>query len=300
MASTGPDPAARADSAGRVKHYLVVGASGTVGSGVAKLLVDAAAKVRGSTSRKANVGTRHGIEWVHLDLAGGAGIGEALAGVDRAFLLAPPRYADQHRLLSPLVAEAKRRDLEKVVLMTAMGANAADTPFRRVEVELEQSGMPYNIIRPNWFMQNFNTFWLQGIKEQGKILLPAGRAKVSFIDGRDIAAVAANLLASDDENNRDFDLTGPAALDHDEVARIISHAAGRRIVYEDIPADAFRQGLLAAGLPADYAESLVVIMGFLKEGHAARTTGEVKRLLGREPIRFEQYARDHRDAWQRA
>lgn len=123
---------------------------------------------------------------------------------------------------------------------------------------------------------------------------------MSIIDTRDIAAVAARLLATDDENNRDFDLTGPEALDHEEVARVLSETTGRRIVYENIAPDAFGQGLLAAGLPADYAEFLVTIMGFLREGHAARITVEVKRLLGREPISFRQYAADYRSAWVRA
>jgi uncharacterized protein YbjT (DUF2867 family) len=279
------------------KTYLVVGASGTVGSLIATTLAAQGAQVRGTTSKPPGVGTRNGIEYVHVDLGTGAGVREAFEGVDRAFLLAPPGYADQQKLLSPLVAEAARRKLSKVVLMSAMGANAADTPFRRVEIELEKSGVAYNIIRPNWFMQNFNTFWLQGINEQGKILLPVGQAKASFIDARDIAAVAARLLTSDDANGRDFDLTGPQPLDHGAVARILSQETGRSIAYQEIEPDVLRKGLLAGGVPADYAEFLLVILGILKQGYAERTTDAVRELLGREPIRFEQYARDQRAAW---
>lgn len=280
-----------------MKRFLVIGAAGTVGANIAKLLVASGANVRGTTSRKANAGLKSGIEWVHLNLATGDGVAEAFEGVQRAFFLAPPGFADQQRLLSPLIIEAKRRGLEKVVLMSAMGANAADTPFRRAEIELEKSGVPYNIIRPNWFMQNFNTFWIQGINGQGKILLPVGKAKASFIDARDIAAVAARLLATDDLNNRDFDLTGPGALDHHQVARILSEATGRTVVYEEIAPATLRKGLLAAGVPPDYAEFLLVILGFLEQGYAERTTGEVRRLLGREPIAFAEYARDHATAW---
>src|SRR6185503_14578197 len=105
--------------------------------------------------------------------------------------------ADQYKVLSPLIQEAKRQGLEKVVLMTAMGANAVETaPFRRAEIELEKSGLTYNIVRPNWFFQNFNTFWIQGILNYGKILVPGGNAKTSFIDARDISAVVAKLLTT--------------------------------------------------------------------------------------------------------
>ena len=276
--------------------YLVIAASGTVGSRVVRDLVAKGHSVRAATHRKDAAGT-NGDEKVHLDLATGAGIAAAFDGVDGALLLSPPGYADQQKLLSPLVAEARRRKLDKVVLMTAMGANAADTPFRRVEQELEASGLRYNIIRPNWFMQNFQTFWLQGINEQGKILLPVGKAKASFIDARDIAAVAVRLLTTHDEDQEAFDLTGPEALDHDQVASILSEVTGRRIVYQEIEPRPLRDGFVAAGVPADYADFLIAILGYLKQGYAAPTTDAVKKLLGREPIAFRQYARDERAAW---
>ena len=283
-----------------MKTYLIVGGSGTVGSEIVRILREQGHAVRATTSRREAVGTREGVERVYLDVGTGEGIAKAFEGIDRAFLLAPPGYADQHAILSPLVAEAKRRKVEKVVLMTAMGANAADTPFRRVEVELERSGLAYNIVRPNWFMQNFNTFWVGGIRDHGKIQLPAGTAKTSFIDARDIAAVAARLLTTNDVDNRDFDLTGPAALTHADVARVIGKAIGREVRYEDIEPDVLRQGLLAAKLPADYVEFLLVILGFLEQGYAERTTTTVRELLGHDPISFEVYAQQHRDAWKKA
>ena len=182
--------------------------------------------------------------------------------------------------------------------MTAMGANADENnPFRKAEVELEKSGLTYNIIRPNWFMQNFNTFWLHGILEFGKILLPAGRAKTSFIDSRDISDVAAKLLTTSQFDNKDFDLTGPQALDHDEVAKLISEGSGKKVAYQEITPDEFRKGLLGAGLPADYAEVLVRIIGFLREGYSSAITTSVKDILGREPRSFKEYVSAYKKSW---
>lgn len=283
-----------------MQKHLVIGASGTVGSNLVNQLAREGHAVRAATSRTPSSASKGNVEWIQVDLAEGTGIDQAFTGVDAAFLLAPPGFADQQRILSPLIAAAKRHKLGKVVLMTAMGANAGDTPFRRAEIELEKSGLAYNIIRPNWFMQNFATFWGAGIRDEGKIQLPVGNAKTSFIDGRDIAAVAARLLTTHDQDNRDFDLAGPAAIDHDAVARILSEATGRRVVFEDIEPGVLRSGLLSAGLPADYVEFLLAILVFLKQGYAERTTTAVRDLLGREPIRFEQYARENRSAWARA
>ncbi|MBN8640113.1 MAG: NAD(P)H-binding protein, partial [Anaerolineae bacterium] len=235
---------------------------------------------------------------VQLNLATGEGLVAAFTGVDQLFLMCPPGHANQHELLIPAIDAAKGAGVRKVVLLSAMGANADDSiPLRRAELHLERSGLAWNVIRPNWFMQNFHTFWLHGIQTEGQIFLPVGAAKGSFIDTRDIAAVAAKLLSSDDFVNAAHDLTGSESLDHTQVAAILSRAAGRTIGYTDIPEEAMRQGLLGAGLPTDYTEFLLVILGAFKAGFAERITDGVQRITGKAPIRFEQYAQDFAERW---
>ena len=272
---------------------LIVGASGTVGSELARRLSAAGHNVRRATSRSPTAPDQ-----VQLDLLTHHGLAQAFAGVDRAFLLAPPGHVNQHELLGPLVEHARQQRLDKLVLMTAMGANADPAaPLRRVELQLEASGLPFNVIRPNWFMQNFHTFWLAGIRDHGTLFLPTGTARGSFIDARDIAAVAAALLGGHAHDGADFDLTGAEALDHHQVAAILTQAAGRPITYQDITPEAMLEALLAAGLPRPYAEFLVLILGYFKAGFAERMTDAVERLTGRAPISLAQYAADHRQAW---
>ncbi len=274
---------------------LVVGASGTVGTELTRILKEQGHILRETTSKAVSAANSHK---VHINLATDEGIKAALSGVDKAFFLSPPGYADHYAMLSPLIQEAKRAGLKKVVLMTAMGANAVETsPFRRAEIELEKSGLRYNIIRPNWFLQNFNSFWIQGILEQNKILLPAGTAKVGFIDARDIAAVAAKLLISDEFSNKDFDITGPEAVDHKQVAAAISKVTGKSISYQEISPEALKSGLLAAGLPADYVDFLIMIFGFLKEGYSAAVNDNVKMITGQQPRNLETYAKDFKQSW---
>lgn len=272
---------------------LVIGASGQVGSELARLLSAAGHTVRRATSRPPEAPDQ-----VQLDAVTGQGLAAGFAGADAAFLLAPPGHADQYALLKPLIDAAVAAHVGKVVLMSAMGANADESsPLRKAERHLEASGLAWNVIRPNWFMQNFNTFWLHGIQTQGSIALPVGNAKGSFIDARDIAAVAARLLTHHEFDQRDFDLTGAEALDHDQVAALLSRETGRTIGFQDIPAQAMLQGLLAAGLPADYAQFLVTILGFFKAGYSERITDNVQRITGQAPRRFEAYAHEHRAAW---
>lgn len=273
---------------------LVVGASGTVGSEIVKNLKDRGYNVRTTTSKKTGLKPNQ----VYLNLQSGEGLKEAFVNVDRAFFLSPAGYADQYAILSPLIQESKRQGLKKVVLMTAMGVNFDDSnPLRRSEIELEKSGLQYNIIRPNWFMQNFNTFWLHNIQTEGKILLPAGDAKTSFIDARDISETASALLTNDIYSNQAFDLTGPEALTHDQVAMILSEQLGRKISYQDTDPQVFKSGLLQAGLPNDYADLLLFILEKLKAGYAAAVTDSVQKILGRPSKNFLTYAKDFQNSY---
>jgi uncharacterized protein YbjT (DUF2867 family) len=272
---------------------LVFGANGQIGGELVRLLQAAGRPVRAAGRQARGAGQ------VAVDLATGAGLDAAFDGVQRAFLMAPPGHAQQDRLLKPAIDAAVRAGLGHVVLLSAMGANADDAaPMRQAELHLERSGLSWNVLRPNWFMQNFHTFWLPGIQATGDILLPVGDAKGSFIDTRDIAAVAASLLTRDDLRNQAFDLTGAEALEHHQVARILGQAAGRAIGYRDIPPAAMRDALLGAGLPADYAEFLLLILGFFKAGYSERTTDAVRQITGHVPRTLAQYAADHRAAWQ--
>lgn len=276
-----------------MSKILVIGANGTVGTELVRLLSDQGHDVVRATSRAPT-----SAQEAHLNLITGEGLATVFAGIDAAFLLSPPGYTNQNELLNPVIDQAVVSGVQKLVLMTAMGANADEAaPFRKVERHLEQSGLAYNIIRPNWFMQNFHTFWIQGILEQGKVLLPVGKAKGSFIDARDIAAVASVLLTQRDCDNQDFDLTGGEALDHDEAAAILSNATGRTIVYEEISDEAMLSQLLAAGLPTDYAHFLITILGFFKAGYSEAITPAVETITGTKPRTFAAYAQDFKDAW---
>jgi uncharacterized protein YbjT (DUF2867 family) len=276
-----------------MSRILVIGANGTVGSELVRLLAGKGHDALSATSRPATAPGQ-----VSLNLVTGEGLAQAFERIERVFMLSPPGHTNQDELLKPVIDQAVASGLRKLVLMTAMGANADEAaPMRKAEVHLEKSGLAYNIIRPNWFMQNFHTYWLQAIREQAKILLPVGSAKGSFIDARDIAAVAASLLDRTDLDNTDFDLTGPEALDHDQVAAILSKTTGRAITFEDITPDAMLASLLKAQVPRSYAEFLVMILGYFKAGYSERTTDAVKTITGSAPRSFERYAAEFRQSW---
>ncbi len=280
------------------KTILVIGGSGQISSEVISVLKAAGYPVRTTSSQASRAGIKDGVETVHVDVTTGQGLKEAFAGAARVFLMAPGGHANQFEILAPLIREAKAQNLEKVVLMTAMGVDAVETsPYRRAEIELEKSGLDYVIVRPNWFLQNFHTFWIHGIKTQSKILLPAGDAKTSFVDSRDVGEVIAKVLIDDSIKNQALDLSGPESIDHHEVAAAISKESGKKVIYEEITPETLKQGLVGAGLSRDYAEFLLAILGALKAGYNARLTPTLRELLKREPRSVRDYVRDYRSSF---
>jgi uncharacterized protein YbjT (DUF2867 family) len=217
----------------------------------------------------------------------------ALRDVDRLFMVSPPEAAGD-RLLGPFLEAAVRR-VERVVLMTANGVESSEEiPLRKVERSLERSGVPYTILRPTWFMQNFHAVWLPTIKATGTIQVPAAQSRTAFIDVRDIAECAAAALTQEGFTGRAFTLTGGEALTYGEAAAVLTRVTGRHIDYEPVDDERFYGGLFNAGMPPDYAAMLVTLFQAVRAGNAARVSDGVRTLTGKSPRTLEGYARDYR------
>ena len=272
---------------------LVTGATGTVGTHVVAGLLAKGEQVVAATRHATPVA---GAEARRFDITDPATIADAFKGVDRAYVLVPSGHLNVEDLLKPLIAFAAASGV-KVVLQSVFGVDADDEiPYRRVELALEKSGVPFVILRPNWFADNFRTYWGPGIRAAGVIAVPAGEGRTSFIDARDIAAAAVAALTSDRFDGRAFNLTGPATHSYGEAAAILSGALGKPVRYDAVDDATFVGILTGAGVPADYAGFLATIFHPVREGWTAAVTGDVEELTGLRPITLDQYVRDDRAA----
>ena len=271
---------------------LVLGATGNVGQPLVHALLAKGEKVK-AASRSGK--TINGAEGVVFEYTRPDTFAAAFEGVDRAYVMLPSGYVNAKELLLPVIEEAANRKV-KVVFQSVFGVDADDSiPYRQVEIALEKSGTPYVILRPNWFADNFHTFWKPGI-DHGQIALPAGEGKSSFIDVRDIAERAAAALTSDRFDNRAFNLTGPQALDYAEAASLLSAVIGKPVSYQPIDDEAFVAMLTGAGVPNDYASFLAAIFYPVRQGWTAAVTQDVAELTGKPPRSVDVYARDHADS----
>ncbi|RYU77933.1 SDR family oxidoreductase [Hymenobacter persicinus] len=285
---------------------LVTGATGTVGAEVVKALGNRGLKVRagvhslikGERLKQLNPD----VQLVEMDFAKPETLHVALTGVDRVFLITP-FSEDQVELAKRLIDAAKQAGVQQVVRLSAAGAEAEPGIqlgrwHREIERYLEQSGLAYTILRPGGFMQNFFNYSGESIRQEGKLYLPLGEGKVSYIDARDIAATAAAVLSAPgtEHYGQAYTLTGPAAISGHEVAAAIGQATGRPVSYVDLPEEAAAQSMAAA--PAWQRDSMLELQRLYKAGYAAGVSTAVEVFTNCPPRSIEQFAKDYQQQFQ--
>jgi uncharacterized protein YbjT (DUF2867 family) len=295
----------------------VTGATGTVGSEVVRQLaalsstadynVKAAVHSKNRSDRLKQFENK-GVEIVDLDFTKQETVAHALNNVDKVFLqtLPVPNIAD---ISSNLINEAKKNDVRYIVKLSAMGAGSeSESTILRLHWEeekiIEDSGIPYTFLRPPAFMQNFVTQLGHTIRTQNAFYIPAGDAKMSFIDARDIAAVTVAILThnknhgtSQQYKNKTYDITGQEALSYGRAADILSNEVGKKISYVDISENDAQKGMKQIGVDNWSINILIELFRIIREGYGSETNTAVEHIIGRKPIPFAQFARDYAEAF---
>jgi len=281
---------------------LIIGATGKVGSELVRLLTHKGETVRAATRNPLAVSSKlpYPSETVKFDFNRQETFAPVLKGVEKVFLIARPGDNHSDKVAMPFIDKAKEEGVRLIVNLTAMGVECDDSFMLRIlEKYVEQSGIPYVHLRPNWFMQNFNSGpMLADIKNTGGLHLPASEAKVSFIDVRDIAAVALAVMTEPQHTGKAYTLTGGQALDHYEAVDILSLAAGKTINYVPLTEEIASAALKKAGVAKDLIDRWTDFYRKVRQGLCAPITNDVESVLGRPPITFEQYAKDYAASWQ--
>jgi len=273
---------------------LVTGANGTTGSEVTRQLAAAGRPVRALVRSRENAAKlpKTGVEIALGSFADIPSLDAAMKGVEAVFMIS---FEDPEQLaLQADVIEAARRAGVRMIARLSASSADAESPdalistHGRGDRQLARSGLGHVLIRPQWFNQNFLTYCPGGI-----IRLPAGKARLPFVDVRDIAAVTIKALTEPGHDGKVYVLTGPEALGHAEVAAIFSEATGKRFVYEDIPPETYRRELIAQGVSEFRADLVVNLFDRMRRRGTAPIYDDISKVLGRPAIAFRQFARDY-------
>jgi len=282
---------------------LITGITGTVGSSVMeavrKMGQPFRAMVRDEVdARKAPAGT----STVVADFADRESLHRALAGMDTVFLVCSP-IPQLVELEGNAIDVCKEQGVRHVVLNSALGAGDYPKSFpswhRKVEDKLKATGLGYTILRPNSFMQNIVAYNAPSIRAQRAFYAAMGDAKLSFIDVRDVGAVAAlPLLAPEAHAGKTYELNGPEAVSYDEVAQRIARIVSRAVQFVDIPEDAQRKAMLDMGMPEWQVNALLDLQQYYsKLQKGGEVTDTLANLLGHSPRTLDQFLEENKDSF---
>ncbi|MER7753131.1 NAD(P)H-binding protein [Kitasatospora sp. NPDC097643] len=205
---------------------LVTGGTGTLGRQVVPLLRAAGRTVRvlSRHDREATDGVSH----VRCDLLGdGAGLDEALAGVETVLHLAGSNKGDDVATRT-LVAAARRAGVKHLVYISVIGADKLPIGYFRAKAAAEEavvaSGLPYTILRA----AQFHDLAFTVIEKMARLpLVPnPGGIRWQPVDVREVAGRLVEL-ALDEPAGQVPDLAGPTVYAMGELTRGYLKARGR-------------------------------------------------------------------------
>jgi len=196
-----------------------------------------------------------------------------------------------------MIDVSKRAGVKQIVLNSALGAGDYDKSFpgwhRKVEDKLTASGIEFVILRPNGFMQNTITYLAPSIRAQGAFFDAMGEAKTSYVDVRDVAAVAARALTTEGHVGKTYELNGPEAIAQDDLANRIAAKSGRPVRHVNISREAHQKAMLDLGMPEWQVRALVELQDYYVSGRAARVDGLIEKLLGRPARTMDQFLTEY-------
>jgi uncharacterized protein YbjT (DUF2867 family) len=270
---------------------LVIGGRSKIGSALISELLARGELVRVLLRHVEDGGSPAGVERVVGDLGDPQSLAAAMTGVSRVFLLCGPT-PDEVVLNRNAIDAAAEARVQLLVRSSILGSDpGSSATFVRdhgvCDDHLREVGVPYAIVRPNLFMQNVPEQTVPSIDSAGNFYANAGDAKVSMVDTRDVAAVAAVLLSEPGHEGEELDVTGPEALSYRDVAGKLSATLGREISYVDVPDETLRGALVGFGLGDWMVAALVDLFQDYRrsgtDGYAARVTDTIERITGRPP-----------------
>jgi NAD(P)H dehydrogenase (quinone) len=281
----------------------VIGATGRVGSGVVRRLVNAGiavrALVRDPEKARRLFGDSPGLEIVYVHLDDPAAVATGLAGSDAVFLAMGSVGAEANLQRIVIQAAAATSGLRQLVRLSVLNAGADSLGINQrahwsLDVAAQVAGVPYATIRPAIFSASMLAGAAE-IKASRTWTGLANTGRVALSDHRDTADAAVRVLTEPSTWGQHHDLTGPRQVSWPEALQVLSTELGETVTFRTISAIELIQRLTQAGVAPGQAELLVTREWAIMAGENERTTDTVRELTGHEPRAIEEFFRENRE-----
>ncbi|GAB4129421.1 MAG: SDR family oxidoreductase [Roseiflexaceae bacterium] len=285
----------------------VLGGTGTVGTEVLRMLAQRSCSVRSILRQPLShyvVPPQEQparVSYVLADMAVEAQLAHAMADVDALFLLVGT-HPGQVETETQVIRVAQQVGVRRIIKLSAPVVQAPASVevahwHRAIEEQLAASGIEHCSLRPYAFMQN----WLRNaepIRQRRVITGSAGDAPRNYVDCRDVALVACDLLLSEQAPAvAALTLTGPESLTNREMAEQIALVSGAPMRYENLTREEHEQQLLKYGRLPPWLARHIVELEELALRIPEPATSTIAALLPRQPRRMNEFLYEHRAAF---
>ena len=281
---------------------LITGATGNVGTEVIKALqninnqLDIYAGVRNLSESRNKLST-YKVKITAFDFTDCRTYNTAINKCEILFLLRPPQISKVEKYFKPIIESCKENGVKHIVFLSVQGVEKSKIiPHNKIEKLIIDSKIPYTFLRPAYFMQNFNTTLHNDLVKKNRIYLPAGKAKFTLIDVRDIGAVAATVLINISQHiNKTYELTCKEKLTFLEMAKILTDNLGKDIQYVSPNLISFFLTKRTEKTPIMFILVMIMLHYFPRFQQEPKITNWVTKIIKREPITFDQFVKDNKE-----
>lgn len=283
------------------KKILITGATGNVGMATIKALnkmphsLQIVVGIRNFLRDKEKLAD-YKMDFVKFDFMDFATYKPVLESCQILFLLRPPHISNTEKYFKPLIEIAKEVSTKHIIFLSVQGVEKSTIiPHHKIEKLIMDSKISYTMLRPAYFMQNFMGSLHHDLVANKRIFLPAGNAKFTIVDVRDVGEVAAAIIVNLTKHiNKSYELTNNEKLTFGEMATQLSEGLGTKITYESPNLFKFYWTKRREKMPFMLVMVMIMLHYLPRFQKEPPNTEWVKNVIGREPITFNQFIKDNK------
>jgi NAD(P)H dehydrogenase (quinone) len=237
-------------------------------------------------THKAKILEQYGIEIRSFDYAMPVDqLAQQLQGIQKLLLISSSEIGQRVQQHKNVIDAAKIAGVALLVYTSVLNADQSPLALAdehvATEVLIKASGIPYVLLRNNWYSENYAMSLPQSI-EHGVILGATHHGKISSASRVDYASAAATVLSQDQHINQTYELAGDESYTLDDVATWATALSGKPVVYQDLMEQDFATRLIQAGVPEDFARILANSDESVAQFGMYSQSKDLQKLIGRQ------------------
>ena len=207
----------------------------------------------------------------------------ALLGIDKLLLISANEIGRRTPQHQAVIDAAKVAGVPYLAYTSLLRADTSPLGLaqehRETEKLIQDSGITYTFLRNNWYSENY----LAGVAhtiEIGTLFGAAQDGRISSASRIDYAEAAAKVLTSTGHENKTYELAGSESFSLSDLATFIGQAVNKDIIYQNLSAEEYTQGLTQAGLPAGLVDVIVDADIQTIQGAMYSDSKDIEQLIG--------------------